>query len=127
MPDYNGYGKRYGSNDYKQAGFFGEIPIANGQTATEYSVGQNIGGKNVEMPSLVPTLNATEFDAVKHAIATGAALPESVYQKAAEHAQGRINSGMSPFWSIPEKQYPMPVDNVNPLVPLLRNRNASQE
>jgi hypothetical protein len=102
------YGKRYGSNDYKQAGYFGEIPLGSGDVATEYSIGQDINGKNVEMPSIVSTLTYDELQAVKNSASSGAAIPQSVYEKALEHAKQRISSGRSPFWGMPEVQYELP-------------------
>ena len=105
------YGKRYGSNDYKQAGYFGEIPLGSGDVATEYSIGQDINGKNVEMPSIVPTLTYDELEAIKKSASSNYAIPQSVYEKALEHAKQRIASGRSPFWGIPEIQYELPQRN----------------
>jgi len=111
LADLMKYGKRYGSNQFKQAGYFGEIPLQDGNVATEYSVGQDINGKSVEMPSIVPTLSAEEIDMVKRSAMDGSRLPDSVYQKAMAHAKQRISNGQSPFWGIPEKTQPMPARN----------------
>jgi hypothetical protein len=117
------YGNRYGTNTPKQAGYFGELPLQHGGVATEYSVGQTINGKNVEMPSLVPTLSYEEMNAVLNSADNGAKLPDSVYQKALEHARQRGMLGMSPFWAIPEKQYERPKPNT--LLDLLNNGYAN--
>lgn len=106
------YGNRYGTNTPKSFGYFGELPLSNGGVATEYSIGQNINGKDVEMPSLVPTLNYEEFNAVLNSANSGENLPDSVYSKALEHAKQRQMLGMSPFWAIPEKQYERPAPSI---------------
>jgi len=102
------YGNRYGTNTPKSSGYFGEIPLQNGSVATEYSVGQDIDGKNVEMPSIVPTLTKEELGHVMRSAETGSPLPNSVYEKSLAHAKDRISKGQSPFWQIPESYTPMP-------------------
>lgn len=114
------YGMRYGSNKYKQQGYFGEIPIGGGDVATEYSVSQNINGKDVEMPTIVPSLTYDELEAVKNSAKYGTDIPDEIYRKAALHAQMRMSQNKSPFWAIPEKQYPQPQRPVNAIVDLLR-------
>ena len=79
----------------KGAGFLGEIKLPNGQVATEVSVGVNINGKDVEIPTLVPTLSAEQ----KSFIAGGGdpRTRPDIIKAATEHASKRIASGMSPF------------------------------
>jgi hypothetical protein len=79
----------------KGAGFLGEIKLPNGQVATEVSVGVNINGKDVEIPTLVPTLSAEQ----KTFIAGGGdpRTRPDIIKAATEHASKRIASGMSPF------------------------------
>ena len=104
-----GHGPRFDNPDQPKAeGFFGRIPLSNGDYATEYSVSQNIDGKNVEMPSIVPTLTKEELGHVMRSSATGSPLPNSVYDKSLAHAKDRISKGQSPFWQIPESYTPMP-------------------
>lgn len=82
----------------KGLGYFGEIKLPNGQVATEYSVGVNIDGKDVEIPTLVPTLTEKELDMmVKDIIPNGKDVPESIMQKAAEHARLRMKKGKPVF------------------------------
>ena len=109
-PDY-GFGTREDNpNQNKAMGFYGKIPLTNGDIATEYSVSQDIDGKDVEMPSLVPNLTKEEFENIKMAASTRSPqlLLQSVYDKAREHAVMRTNNGQSPFWGIPEAYTPMP-------------------
>jgi hypothetical protein len=79
----------------KGAGFLGEIKLPGGQVATEVSVGVNINGKDVEIPTLVPTLSAEQ----KAFIANGGdpRTRPDIIKAATEHASKRIAGGMSPF------------------------------
>lgn len=99
------YGNRYGTNTPKAAGYFGELPLKSGGVATEYSVGMDINGKNIEMPTLVPTLTPEEIRIVLYAADLGVQPPEFILEKARQHAIQRMNQGLSPFWALPEKQY----------------------
>lgn len=79
----------------KGSGFLGEIKLPNGQVATEVSVGVNINGKEVEIPTLVPTLSAEQ-----RAFIAGGGDPRTrpdIIRTATEHAAKRIASGLSPF------------------------------
>lgn len=106
------YGMRYGNNGPKSMGYFGELPIpGESNIATEYSIGVNIGGKNLEIPSIVPTLSGEELNSVLQAAGGNGKIPESVIQKAISHAKERISKGLSPFWEMPEKQFPVPAYN----------------
>lgn len=64
-----------------------------GQTMTEYTIGVQIDGKEVEIPSMVPGLTDEEIDAIK-----GGKVPSSVAVKAKAHAEKRIAEGKSPFY-----------------------------
>ena len=101
------YGKRP-DGTYKAAGYFGELPIGNNNIATEYSVGMNINGKEMDIPSIVPTLTQDELNTVLMAARKGEMPPNHILEKARQHAEMRIQAGHSPFWAIPEKQYQIP-------------------
>ena len=79
----------------KGAGFLGEVKLPDGRVATEVSVGVNINGKDVEIPTLVPTLSAEQ----KSFIAGGGdpRTRPDIIKVATEHASKRIASGVSPF------------------------------
>jgi hypothetical protein len=50
------------SGEMKGPGFLGPLQHAGGKTSTELSIGVNMGGKEVEIPSLVPTLLPSEVE-----------------------------------------------------------------
>jgi hypothetical protein len=86
----------------KGNGFLGVLPIKypDGSTgvATEYSVGVNMDGQEVEVPTLIPTLTPEETNLMVTDVIPGRKqVPESVMRKAIEHARGRIGQGLSPF------------------------------
>lgn len=95
-----GYGKRVDGTN-KGPGYFGELDMTDesGNVATEISIGVNIGGKEVEIPTLVPTLSSPE----KAWLLGGgdpkdrSAIAESIVKKSVAHAKKRISDGDSPF------------------------------
>ena len=80
----------------KGRGFFGPLRRPDGGAMTEYSIGVQIDGREVDVPSLVPTLNAREVRAILSA-KEGEQLPGSVYAKAAAFARDRLAQGLPPF------------------------------
>jgi hypothetical protein len=95
-----GYGKRADGTE-KGRGFLGELKRPDGRVSTELSVGVTIDGRDMEIPSLVPTLNKKEID---YLLATpeGPAMwktpmGKQVLNKAVAHAKDRIAQGKSPF------------------------------
>lgn len=87
---------RYGGAGFKRNGFLGPIPVDGGY-ATEYSFGTEIGGKETEIPSFVPTLDQSELQQLVHAVNTQGPLPDTVVDKAVQHAAIRMATGQSPF------------------------------
>ena len=86
----------------KGNGFLGVLPIKypDGSTgvAAEYSVGVNMDGQEVEVPTLVPTLTPEETNLMVTDVIPGRKqVPEPIMRKAIEHARGRIGQGLSPF------------------------------
>jgi hypothetical protein len=75
-------------------------------------VGVNIGGKEMDVPTLVPTLTPDEVKQVLEAARTNTFPPNSIIEKAAAHAKGRLAAGKSPFWgtldSVQSDQRPNP-------------------
>ena len=80
-------------NGMKSKGFFGPLLNARGQPMTEYSADDQINGRNVQFPMLVPTLSREE---VSH-LTEGNGPTDAIYEKARAHAQERILRGQSPF------------------------------
>ena len=87
------YGHRYNSDSCKGSGYFGVLHTSNGNIATEIGIGVVIGGKEVEIPSLVPTLTKMEIDYLLH----GNAPTKYIVRKATKHAIIRMRQGLSPF------------------------------
>jgi len=63
-----------------------------GQAMTEFSVGVEIDGQQMDIPTLVPTLTPNEINMVLNG-----KLSESIVQKAAEHARLRMAQGQGVF------------------------------
>tara|TARA_R110000744_G_scaffold338027_4_gene443229 strand:- start:3069 stop:3422 length:354 start_codon:yes stop_codon:yes gene_type:complete len=82
----------------KGMGYFGELSLTGGGVATEYSEGVNLGGKELEIPMLVPTLDKQElYEMINDIIPNNKPAPNSVFEKALQHAESRISKGLSPF------------------------------
>ena len=84
-------------------------PVENkvqGGTMTEVSVGMEINGKEMEVPTMVPTLTKKEIEALANMQLEGNAknIPESIIIKAKQHALQRIAKGLSPFYQDGEEQ-----------------------
>ena len=93
--DYKGrekWGKRPDGSD-KGLGFLGLLPHKGNQVSSEISIGINVNGKEMEVPSLVPTLTPAE---VNHMLSGGKPTPE-IIRKASEHAQMRLKEGKPVF------------------------------
>lgn len=88
-----GYGTRE-DGTFKGPGFMGELKRPDGDVSTELSIGVEIGGKEVEIPMLVPTLTKKEVD---HLLSDGEPT-EAIIDKAVEHAKKRLEQGKSPFY-----------------------------
>jgi hypothetical protein len=86
------YGKREDGSE-KGEGFLGKLKNSNGDVSTELSVSYNIDGKEILMPSLVPTLSDKE---VKHLL-DNKAPTKAIEKKIIDHAMKRIDAGQSPF------------------------------
>lgn len=109
QPDY-GYGARWNepakaySGAPKGLGFLGPLKLPNGGITSEFSMGVNIGGKEVEIPTFVPTLSKPEVQLLMHVAEKGGAIPKEIVQKAIAHATQRINAGLDPFAQLGEQQ-----------------------
>lgn len=92
------YGMRNDGKTYKGTGWLGEIKLPDGGVASEYTVGVNIGGKEVDIPTLVPGLTRDEVNLMANdIIPNGKPVPESIMQKAVDHARMRMSNGQSVF------------------------------
>lgn len=106
MPTGNkNYGKRADGTD-KGSGWLGEIRLPNGNVATEYSVGVGFDGKEVEIPTLVPTLTPEEIAMMRDdIIPNNKQVPDSIMEKAIAHARQMMAEGKS-VWA-PNAVQPM--------------------
>lgn len=93
-----GYGKRRDGTD-KGTGWLGVHKTKSGNDMTEYTVGLNINGKDVDVPTLVPGLTDKELAYLKTEPSLKERTPmnESILRKAAEHAKKRLSEGKSVF------------------------------
>lgn len=82
----------------KGSGFFGPLKRPDGRVSTEISVGVNIDGKEVEIPTLVPTLTEHEKKwLLTNDLSDPHRIPDSIIAKAEAHARERLKQGKSPF------------------------------
>jgi len=86
----------------KGNGWLGVLPVTypDGKTgvATEYSVGVKIGGKDVIIPTLIPTLTPEEQKLMlESVIPQKGKVPQAILMKAVEFAAERLRQGLSPF------------------------------
>lgn len=95
----NKYGLREDGTP-KASGWLGEIPTADGKAVmTELSIGVNVDGKDILIPSIVPSLSAKE---ISHLQKTQQPTKEIV-SKAVQFARERMQQGLSPFKNDEEK------------------------
>lgn len=81
----------------KGKGFLGVLGRPDGKVSTEISIGVNLGGKEVEIPTLVPTLSPDEIKFLTSYDGDASGMPGSIVDKAVAHARQRIAAGKSPF------------------------------
>lgn len=90
------YGLRNDGKTFKGSGWLGELKLPDGSVATEYSVGVNIDGEELDIPTLVPTLTESEVATMVTDIIPGKKqVPAAIMEKAVKHAKDRIITGES--------------------------------
>ncbi|AZY52832.1 hypothetical protein [Bordetella avium] len=90
-----GYGSRQ-DGSFKGRGFLGELKRPDGGVMTEYTVGVEIDGKEMDIPTLVPTLTKDEINTLL-TIKEGEPIPDDIVQKAVDHAKQRLAEGKGVF------------------------------
>ena len=90
------YGKRLDGTK-KDVGFRGLLNMTDGSgsTATEQSIGVNVDGREMFIPSIVPTLDKNELNAI---LSGQGNWPDSIYRKAIDHALERERQGLPMFY-----------------------------
>ena len=81
----------------KGKGWLGPLKSPAGHDVTEYTIGVPIGGKEMDIPTIVPTLTKQEIAQVLSAADNDEDVPDSVKRKAIAHAEMMIKSGRSVF------------------------------
>ena len=99
--DPSSWGKR-ADGSTKGRGFLGVLKRPDGGISTELSVGVSIDGKDMEIPSLVPTLTPAEVHTML-SLKEGEKPPKSVVDKAVKFAISRMKAGKS-VWAQPGEQ-----------------------
>lgn len=86
----------------KGKGFKGVLKMTDGsdRVMTELSIGVNIGGKEIEIPSIVSTSTKTELDYLR----SGKKPTPDIVNKAKKHAEKRMEQGLPPFYQEGEKR-----------------------
>ena len=77
----------------KGRGFLGVLERPDGKVSTELSISVNIDGKEMEIPSLVPTLKNEE---VKHLL-SGGEMTKDIVGKAVNYARDRMKNGLGVY------------------------------
>lgn len=94
--DANELPKNYGlrsDGSPKTSGYFGELKRPDGNISTELSIGVNLDGKEIEIPSLVPTLSNDE---INYLLKGNTPTPQIV-NKAVNHAKLRMTQNKDVF------------------------------
>lgn len=100
--------KRVDGSD-KGEGFLGVLQRPDGNVSTEISVGVNIGGKETEIPLLVPTLTRKQVEyLLNNPVDDPSKIPPAILNTATLFAQQRIAQGKSPF-AQPDEQLTDPI------------------
>jgi hypothetical protein len=94
------YGLRPDGSE-KGRGYLNELKRPDGAVMTEYSIGLPVDGVEMDVPTLVPSLNIEEIKTLLNLPERGR-IPESIVKKASEHAEKRVKSGKS-VWATPEE------------------------
>jgi len=81
----------------KGKGWMGPLKSPSGHDVTEYTIGVPINGREMDIPSIVPTLTAAEIAQVLDAADRGDGVPDAVRMKAVAHAKTMISMGRGVF------------------------------
>lgn len=94
MPE-GGWGKRPDGSE-KGNGFLGPLRRPDGGVMTEYSVGVEINGKEMDIPTLVPTLSKEQVNHILN-MKEGDRMPPEIIDKAVAFAEKRVKEGKPVF------------------------------
>ncbi len=104
----------------KGMGYLGAIRRPDGDVSTEISIGVELDGKEMEIPTLVPTLTKEEVSRLISMDHESDKIPDQIIEKAVAHARARIKAGKPVFATPEESPTPIPLEpividfNINP-------------
>ena len=84
-------------------GYLGPIENSRGQIMTELSIGVEMDGKEILIPTLVPTLNDQDIQVLQN-LSEDAPIPESIIKKAVAHAHERMKENKNAFYQHGEEE-----------------------
>lgn len=96
----------------KGNGFLGVLKRPDGGVMTEYSVGVNIDGKEIDVPTLIPTLTKDEINQILN-LKEGEFPSEEIIKKASDFARRRMSQG-KPVFATPEESSQLNQKNPEP-------------
>lgn len=88
---------RRADGSQKGDGFLGVLTRPDGSVSSEISIGVNLDGKEVEIPTLVPTLTPQEVDALLKLDVSKGKVPDAIIGKAVAYARQRASAGKPYF------------------------------
>lgn len=94
---------------YKGRGFLGEQITDRGTPATEYTIGVKIDGKEMDIPTMIPTLSEDEL---KYVLSEGdltnkdIPIATRIIEKAVNFAKDRLANGLGVFAGFSEEGNP---------------------
>lgn len=83
----------------KGEGFFGQLEMKDGGIMTELSIGVNLDGEEILIPSIVPSLSKEELDN----LLSGGEITDEIFNKAIEFARKRKDE-KKPFFATEEEE-----------------------
>lgn len=87
----------------KGVGFLGPRKRTDGRTSSEISIGVNIDGKEMDIPTMVPTLDDNEVNwLLSNDISDPKKIPQSIVDKATDFARMRLATGKPVFAETPK-------------------------
>lgn len=73
------------------------LELPNGAFATEYSVGVNIGGTEMLVPTIIPRMTSADRQMMTKVITNRSEIPREYMERVVAHAKQRLAAGQSPF------------------------------
>ena len=91
---------RLDGTNKSDTGYLGRIERDDGGVMTEFSIGVEMNGEEVLIPSLVPTLSKEEIETLR-TLPEGQPVPQGIVDKAVDHARPLLQQGKNPFYNAP--------------------------